>query len=170
MTYLFRGVLFRLLYFVPIMALKHINPYYSLLNHLFCFRLLYALHVSISIKPIIYIISLISYYFNQTEISVIIAIIYIIEGFPCCNVLSHPFGPIGVHYISRDKPKSHELTNHILHPSDSVPWTLLAVAGRSFKTIAQAVWNGSCVTDRNYWQFPQDTLNGDDVENWFLVV
>ena len=43
------------------------------------------------------------------------------------------------------------------HPA-SVPGTLPAVAGRSFKTIAQAVWNGSCVTDRNYWQFPQDTL------------
>ena len=93
MTYLFRGVLFRLLYFVPIIALKHINPYYSLLNHLFYFRLLYALHVSISIKPIIYNISLISYYFNQTEISeisVIIAIIDIIVHTPCCCVLSHP--------------------------------------------------------------------------------
>ncbi len=117
MTYLFRGVLFQLLYFVPIMALKHINPYYSLLNHLFYFRLLYSLHVSISIKPIIYIISLISYYFNQTVISVIIAIIDIIVGTLCCNVLSHPFGPIGVYYISRDQPKAHEFTNHILHPS-----------------------------------------------------
>ncbi len=55
------------------------------------------------------------------------------------------------------------------HPA-SVPGTLPAVAGRSLKTIAQAVLNGSGVTDRNYWQFPQDTLNGDDVENWFLVV
>ena len=85
-TYLFQGILFQLLYFVPIMALKPINPYFSLLDHLFYFRLLYTLHVSISIKPIIYIISLISYYFNQIEISVIIAIIDIIVG----NVLSHP--------------------------------------------------------------------------------
>ena len=57
------------------------------------------------------------------------------------------------------------------HPA-SVPGTLAAVASlrRSLKTIAQAVRNGSGVTDRNYWQLPQDTLNGDDVENWFLVV
>ena len=55
------------------------------------------------------------------------------------------------------------------HPQ-SVPGTLAAVARRSLKTIAQAVRNGSGVTDRNYWQLPQDTLNGDDVENRFLVV
>ena len=36
--------------------------------------------------------------------------------------------------------------------------------------IAQVVQNGSGVTDRNYWQFAKDTFNGDDVENWFLVV
>jgi hypothetical protein len=36
--------------------------------------------------------------------------------------------------------------------------------------IAHVVRNGSCVTDRNYWQFSQDTFNWDDVENWFLVV
>ncbi len=86
MTYLFRGILFQFLYFVTVMALKHINPYYSLLNHLFYFRLLYTLHFWISIKPIIYILSLISFYFNHIEISVIIAIIDIIVG----NVLSHP--------------------------------------------------------------------------------
>ncbi len=27
------------------------------------------------------------------------------------------------------------------------------------------------VTDRNYWQVAKDTtFNGDDVDNWFLVV
>ncbi len=55
------------------------------------------------------------------------------------------------------------------HPA-SVPGTLAAVPGRSLKTIAQAVQDGSSVTDMNYWQLPQDTLNGDDVDNWFLVV
>ena len=82
------------------------------------------------------------------------------------TMLQCPFNPIGVHYISRDQPKPHELTNHILHR----PGTHPAVAGRSLKTIAQAVRNGSGVTDRNYWQFSQDTFNRDDVENWFLVV
>ncbi len=33
------------------------------------------------------------------------------------SVLLCAFTPIGVHYISRDQPKAHELTNHILHPS-----------------------------------------------------
>ncbi len=30
--------------------------------------------------------------------------------------------------------------------------------------------NNAGSANRNYWQFPQDTLNGDEVENWFLVV
>jgi hypothetical protein len=47
---------------------------------------------------------------------------------------------------------------------------LPAVAGRSWKNIVQAVQNGSGVTDRNYWQFSQDTFHGDDIENWFLEV
>ncbi len=57
------------------------------------------------------------------------------------------------------------------HPA-SVSGTLPAVSGRAKKTIAQVVLNGSGVTDRNYWQFAKDTdtFNGDDVENWFLVV
>jgi hypothetical protein len=33
------------------------------------------------------------------------------------TVLQCAFTPFGVHYISRDQPKAHELTNHILHPS-----------------------------------------------------
>ncbi len=44
------------------------------------------------------------------------------------------------------------------------------VSGRAWKKIAHAVRNGSGVTDRNYRQFSQDTFNGDDVEDWFLVV
>ena len=55
------------------------------------------------------------------------------------------------------------------HPA-SVPGTLPAVAGRSHEMIAQAVRNCSCVTDRNYGQFSQDTVDWDDVKNWFLVV
>ncbi len=33
------------------------------------------------------------------------------------SMLQCSFNPIGFHYISRDQPKAHELTNHILHPS-----------------------------------------------------
>ncbi len=55
------------------------------------------------------------------------------------------------------------------HPA-SVPGTRLAVAGCSRKEIVKAVWNSSGVTDRNYWKFSQDTFNGNDIENWFLVV
>ncbi len=106
MTYFFRYILFQLLYFVPIMALKHINPYYSLLIHLYYFRLLYALHVSISIKPII------SYYFNQIETRVIIAIIDIIVGTPCCNVLSHPLAFITYRDTSQ-KPMNWQNTSCI---------------------------------------------------------
>ena len=55
------------------------------------------------------------------------------------------------------------------HPA-SVPRPLPAVTGRSLEMIAQAVRNCSCVTDRNYGQFSQDTIDWDDVKNWFLVV
>ena len=72
------------------MAIIHIKTNYFVLNHLFYFRLLYALDISIPIKPIMYIMSLITYYFNPNEISVIIAIIDIIVHTQCCCVLSHP--------------------------------------------------------------------------------
>ncbi len=83
------------------------------------------------------------------------------------SMLQCAFNPIGLHYISRDQPKAHELTNHILHPS---PEPFLRSPGAPEKKFAQAVRNGSGVTDRNYWQFTQDIFNGNDVDNWFLVV
>jgi hypothetical protein len=67
----------------------------------------------------------------------------------------------------------HLLSLHIAGPaqspridkphSASVPGTFPAVALRSRKTIAQAMLNGSGITNRNYWQFSQDTFNWDDV-------
>ena len=33
------------------------------------------------------------------------------------SILQCAFNPTGLPYISRDQPKAHELTNHILHPS-----------------------------------------------------
>ncbi len=47
---------------------------------------------------------------------------------------------------------------------------VVAGRARTRKKIAHAVRNGSGVTDRNYWQFAQDTFNRDGTENWFLVV
>ncbi len=45
-------------------------------------------------------------------------IIDIIEHTICHTpMLQCAFNPIGLHYISRDQHKAHELTNHILHPS-----------------------------------------------------
>ena len=72
------------------------------------------------------------------------------------SILQCAFNPTGLPYILQDQPKAHELTNHILHPSP--------------EPSRQVVQNSSGVTDRNYWQFSQGTFNGDDVENWFLVV
>ena len=74
------------------MAIIHIKTNYFVLNDLFYFRLLYALDISIPIKPIKYIMSLIFYYFNPNEISVIIAIIDIIVRTPsqCCSEISLP--------------------------------------------------------------------------------
>jgi hypothetical protein len=36
-------------------------------------------------------------------------------GFPVSKI--QPMVSNGFHYISRDQPKAHKLTNHILHPS-----------------------------------------------------
>jgi hypothetical protein len=46
------------------------------------------------------------------------------------------------------------------------------VAWCSPKEIAQAVCNGSSFADWNYRQFssPEDTFNGDDIDNWFLFL
>ncbi len=83
------------------------------------------------------------------------------------SMLQCAFNPIGFHYILRDQPKANKLTNHILHPS---PETSRWSPGAPREKNDQAVRNGSGVTNRNNWQFSQDTFNGDDVENWFLVV
>ena len=94
------------------MAIIHIKTNYFVLNHLFYFRLLYTLDISIAIKPIMYIMSLISYYFNPNEISVIIAIIDIIVRTPCCSVLSHPLAFITYRGTSL-KPMNWQTTSCI---------------------------------------------------------
>ncbi len=162
-------------YYINYFILKLLYQYYvwkpiiSILNHLFYLKLFYILYLSISIKPIIYmIINYINYFwlfhsnYNNWYIrqywydkSAMLYLIFAIYLQPHWLSL-HIAGPAQSTRI--DKP----------HPA-SIPGTLPAVAWRSLKTIAQAVLNGSGVTDRNYWQFSQDTFNGDDVENWFLV-
>ena len=102
-------------------------------------------------------------YITQIDIIDIIAIIdiIIVPSSPLCLQLQwlslHIAGPA-------QRPRVNKP-----HPA-SVPGPLPAVTGRSLKMIAQAVRNCSCVTDRNYGQFSQDTVNWDDVKNWFLVV
>ena len=73
----------------------------------------------------------------------------------CLNALFH----VPLHYISRDQPKAHELTDHILQPSRS-----------AWKNIAQVVGNCPGITDGDNRKFPEDILNGHDVKNWLSVV
>ncbi len=105
-------------------------------------------------------------YFISIEIIDIIAIIDL-RTLPFSLHVALCLQHHGFHYIWWDQSKA---TNK-KHPA-SVPGTLQAVAGRLRKTNSQAarVQNGSGVTERNNWQFSQDTFNGDDLENWFLVV
>ena len=81
-------------------------------------------------------------------------------------MLQCAFNPVGFHYISRDQPKAHEMTTTSCIRPLNPPSGRLA----SRKKMAQAVRNGSGVTNRNNWQFSHDSFNGDDVENWFLAV
>ena len=59
-----------------------------------------------------HIMSLIPYYFNPNEISVIIAIIDIIVHSPCCSVLSHPLAFITYRETS-PKPTNWQTTSCI---------------------------------------------------------
>ncbi len=78
-------------------------------------------------------------------------------------ILHRAYSPLSNHYISRDHPNTHELTNHILHPSP---------ATGALKEVAHhdVLRNGFDVTNKNYQKFPQDILDGDDVENRLPVV
>ena len=90
------------------------------------------------------------------------------EPFSMTHNMSHcAFNPLSIHYILRDHPNIHELTNHILH---SVAGTRPAVAGCSRKDVVPLVRNGSCVTNRHNRKFSQDNFDGDDVENRILAV
>ncbi len=84
-----------------------------------------------------------------------------------------------LHVALRHQP--HWLSLHIAGPSQfplvdkphpaSVTGTLpAAVSWCSREEIVQAVQNDSGVAYWNYRQFPHDTFNWDDLENWFLVV
>ena len=55
------------------------------------------------------------------------------------------------------------------HPA-SIACTLPAVAGSARKGVAHAVRNSPSVTDRHHGKFAQDTLNGNDIQDRFLVV
>ena len=91
------------------------------------------------------------------------------ETFSMSHFMSHSsiVNPPSIHYISRDHPNAHELTNHIPHPS---PAPGLAVAWCARNDVAQVVRNGSCVSNRHNCKFSQNALNGDGVENRFPVI
>ena len=54
--------------------------------------------------------------------------------------------------------------------SASIACARPAVAGSARKGIAHAVRNSTGVPDRHQWKFSQDTLNGNDIQDRFLVV
>ncbi len=48
--------------------------------------------------------------------------------------MSHcAFNALRFHYISRDHPNAHELTNHILHPSQEPCWRSQGAPGKSVR-------------------------------------
>jgi len=55
------------------------------------------------------------------------------------------------------------------HPA-SIARARPAVAGSARKGVAHAVRNSASVPDRYDWKFAQDTLNGNDIQDRFLVV
>jgi hypothetical protein len=54
------------------------------------------------------------------------------------------------------------------HPA-SVASTLPAVAGCAQYDVVQVVQNGSFVSNRYNYQFSQNSLDGDDIENRFPI-
>ncbi len=74
-----------------------------------------------------------------------------------------------IHYISRDHPNAHELTNHIRQPSPE-PGVLSSGAPGKRLRDAHAVLDCSSVTYRDNSKFSQNTLNGNNIENRFPVV
>ena len=63
--------------------------------------------------------------------------------------------PSQLHYISRDHPNAHELTNHIRHGG---------------AVVAQVVWDCPRVTNWYNLQYSQDTLNLYYIQNRIFVV
>ncbi len=75
--------------------------------------------------------------------------------------------------MSHDHPKAHELTNHILHPSPAPGRRSQGAPGnvlRRWYWIVQVVRDSAGVTDGNHRKLAEDTLNGNAVQDRFLVV
>ncbi len=89
------------------------------------------------------------------------------EPFSMSHFMSHTrtVNLTSIHYISRDHPNAHELTN----PA-SIAGSRPAVAGCARKDVEQVVRNGSCVSNRHNRKLSQNALNGDDIENRFPVI
>ena len=80
------------------------------------------------------------------------------EPFSMCRLV---FLPLEIHYMSRDHPKAHELTNHILHPSPAPGRRSPGAPGN----VAQVVQDNAGDTDGNHRKLAEDTLNGNDVQD-----
>ena len=85
--------------------------------------------------------------------------------------------PISMRGISRCNPvDSLQVTEPSQRPRVDVPHpasiarTRPAVAGSARKGVAHAVRNSAGVSDRHDWKFAQDALNGNDIQDRFLVV
>ena len=77
--------------------------------------------------------------------------------------------PLEIHYMSRDHPKAQSPRVDEPHPA-SIASTRSAVAGSARKCVAQVVRDSAGVTDGNHRKLAEDTLNGNDVQDRFLVV
>ncbi len=107
-----------------------------------------------------YIIALISYYFNQIEISNIIAIIDRIVRTPCCYVLSHPLAfityrrtspkPTNRQTTSCIRPRNHPGGRRALPQNDCAG---CAEANKSFSIELHCIW---CDPAPNSWTEQND--------------
>ncbi len=80
----------------------------------------------------------------------------------CLSALFHvPF-----HYISRDQPKAHELTNHILQPSPA-PGRSPGAPGKTLRRWWEIVQVSPTGTTGIFFE---GILNGFDVKNWLSEV
>ncbi len=78
--------------------------------------------------------------------------------------------PLKIHYISRVDPRPSQSPRVDEPHLASIASTLSAVAGSARICVVQVVRDGASDTDGNHRKLADDTLNGNDVQDRFLVV